>query len=283
MGQGHAPGKVILVGEHFVVHGTPAITLPLFARGVRVSVVRAPGPWDTPPRVADHVRQLLPLLDEDPEALGVTVTSDLPIGAGLGGSAALAVALVRALDDQGTLTREAVRRRAHELEKVAHGTPSGVDDAVAAYACPVHYVSGSAPNPMEEVAAPRVWVGLTPERTSTMEAVAGVAERAAERPEWFRAQLDEAALISEQTRLAMLGGDWEAVGSAMTRNHGLLQAIGVSTSALDGLVDAALAAGAFGAKLTGGGLGGAAIALAPEGMDLTDVWLAAGAVEVIAP
>ena len=204
---------MILVGEHFVVHGTPAIALPLLARGVRVSVVRAPGPWETPPRVADHVRQLLPLLDEDPEDLGVTVTSDLPIGAGLGGSAALAVALVRALDDEGTLTREAVRRRAHELEKVAHGTPSGVDDAVAAYACPVHYVSvplgPDGGGTLQSVG----WAH--PERTSTMEAVAG-AERATTRP--------GGSARSSMRRLSAAqpvgrAGDWEAVGSAMTRNQ----------------------------------------------------------------
>ena len=283
MGWARAPGKVILVGEHFVVHGTPAIALPVFSRGVRVDAVREPGPWDMPEAVEAHVRRLLPILCESAKRLTLTVESDLPIGAGLGGSAALAVALVRALDDHGTLSAEELRLQAHQLEKLAHGTPSGIDDAVAAYGCPVHYVKGERPVPMTDVRPPGLWIGLTPQRTSTLEAVAGVSRLADARPDWFRELLGDATGLVVEAEGALRKSDWVALGRVMTRNHALLQSIEVSTPALDWLVDSAVAAGAYGAKLTGGGLGGAAIALAPEDLDLSEVWRQAGAAEVIAP
>lgn len=286
MGRGRAPGKVILVGEHFVVHGAPSIAVPLAGRAVVVEALRQAGPWDADPSVAAHLRKLLPLLGERPDDLTISVRSDLPVGAGLGGSAALAVALVRALRDEdgdSDPDPESVRLAAHELEKVAHGTPSGVDDAVAAWACPVRFVRGEVPVPLVGLPQPRLWVGLTPQRTSTLEAVAGVGRRAQERPEWFAGLMAEAQSVSELTLAGMAAEDWAAVGGAMNDNHRLLQDVGVSTSALDGLVDTARAAGAWGAKLTGGGLGGAAIALAPAHVDLEAAWLDAGAAEVIAP
>ncbi|MDP6946141.1 MAG: mevalonate kinase, partial [Myxococcota bacterium] len=220
---------------------------------------------------------------ESAERLTLSVQSDLPIGAGLGGSAALAVALVRALDETGAMAPEDIRQKAHELEKVAHGTPSGIDDAVAAYGCPVHYVRGEVPVPMTDVSPPALWIGLTAERTSTLEAVAGVGRLAEARPEWFRERLLEVTGLVAEAEGALREGDWLALGRAMCRNHEHLRAIEVSTPSLDRLVAAALAAGAHGAKLTGGGLGGAVIAIAPEDVDLTGAWRDVGATEVIAP
>ena len=281
MGVGHAPGKVILVGEHFVVHGTPAIALPLLGRGVRVETQREGGAWEMPEHVARHVSRLLDELGEEAHSLTIRVSSDLPIGAGLGGSAAIAVALVRALYSEQTLSHEEVRALAHRLETLAHGNPSGIDDAVATYACPVRYVKGGVPEPLTDLVSPSLWVGLSAERTSTLDAVAQVGELARSRPGWFEGVLEKARVVADKAGLALEGSQWSELGSLMTDNHRLLQKVGVSTESLDRLVDSALGAGAYGAKLTGGGLGGAVIALTPEGLDLTDVWREAGAQEVI--
>ena len=113
--------------------------------------------------------------------------------------------------------------------------------------------------------------------------MAGVARLGERRPEWFQELLLDATGLVVEAEGALRTSDWVALGRVMSRNHALLQSIEVSTPALDWLVDSAIAAGAYGAKLTGGGLGGAAIALAPEGLDLTEVWREAGATEVIAP
>ncbi|MGB0591702.1 MAG: mevalonate kinase [Myxococcota bacterium] len=282
MGRGQAPGKVILVGEHFVVHGAPAIALPLLGRGIEVVVERVSGPWDVLPGTEAHLRRLLIALEEDAEALRLSVRSELPIGAGLGGSAALAVALVKALDDSGALTTAEVRECAHRLEKLAHGTPSGIDDTVAAYGRPVWFQRESRSEVLE-VEPCRVWVGLTAQRTSTREAVAHVRGLSEARPRWFGERLAEATVQVEHALQALRDADWSTLGRVMAAHHGLLQSLEVSTAALDTLVQSALDAGAFGAKLTGGGLGGAAIAICPPEIDLTDVWLSAGATEVIAP
>ncbi|MGM0575613.1 MAG: mevalonate kinase [Myxococcota bacterium] len=278
---GRAPGKVILVGEHFVVHGAPAIAVPLLARGVEVEVLREPGGWDVPDPVRPFVEEMAAALGEAVAALTVSVRSDLPMGAGLGGSAALATALARALHPEDD--DEHIRRHAHELEKIAHGRPSGIDDAVTSFRRPVLFEPGGSPRVLEGAPTPPVWVGVTAERTSTKEAVAGVAARARKRPAWFAERMDRARDVARRAEEALLAGDWPALGAAMDDNHTLLREVGVSTDGLDALVASAREAGAWGAKLTGGGLGGAAIALAPPDLDLEKTWRSAGAVEVIAP
>lgn len=282
MGRATAYGKAILAGEHFVVYGTAAVALPVPSRGVTVTADRAPGSWSVPSEVDAHLRRCLERLGEAPPELTISVESTLPIGSGLGGSAAFAVALVRALADQGIEDRE-VRRRAHELERLAHGSPSGIDDAVATFACPVFLTPLRSVEPLQLSEMPRIWIAVSDQRSSTLEAVEQV-RTLKERDEANFARLRaRAAQVVARAHAALIGSDWEALGLAMRENQQLLVEVGVSTPALDRLVSAAEAGGALGAKLTGAGLGGAVVALAPEGVDLQDALLSAGAQEVIAP
>ncbi len=276
---GRAPGKVIVVGEHFVVHGSPALAVPV-ARWVEVCVRRTPGQWSVAARAVPHVRAMLEHLGEDPDALTVIVRTTLPFGCGLGGSAALAVALIRAL---GITDVEVIHARAHELETLAHGNPSGIDDTVATYARPVWYVRGERPAPVEMSSALPLWIGLTPTGASTREAVAAVGGLSRERPGYFATRLQRAHAAVCEARVALRAADWPTLGAAMRLNHQLLVDVGVSTPMLDVLVDAAMEAGAWGAKLTGGGLGGAMIALAPADAPMKETLLAHGAVDVIGP
>jgi mevalonate kinase len=277
-----AHGKVILAGEHFVVHGTAALALPVLSRSVTVHVERAPGPWDVPAAVEDHLRACLGALGEDPTHLTIHVESTLPIGAGLGGSAALAVALVRALSEN-RLDDRAVRDRAHTLEQIAHGTPSGIDGAVATYGCPIFMSPIGNPEPLTLSETPRLWIGVTAEASATREAVHGVRDLAESDPAAFEAVRVRGAELVARAHGALLAADWPGLGAVMTKNHGLLEEIGVSTPGLDALVEAALGAGAFGAKLTGAGCGGSVLAIAPPEVDLESIWRAAGATQVIVP
>lgn len=276
---GRAPGKAILVGEHFVVHGAPSVAVPV-PRHVTVAVTRIPGDWKVAPQAVEHFRSMLRHLGEDPAAMTVQVESTLPFGAGLGGSAALAVALVRAL---GTQDREAVRQAAHALEKLAHGNPSGVDDTVAAYEQPVRFVRGAMPEPIDAPGDLPLWIGLTPSGASTHEAVAGVGRLRQESPEFFQERMTAACDVAELSLAALRAGDWPGLGAQMSRNHQLLVDVGVSTPLLDRLVAGAVAAGAWGAKLTGGGLGGAMLVLAPADAPIADTLLKLGATSVIGP
>jgi mevalonate kinase len=147
----------------------------------------------------------------------------------------------------------------------------------------VRYRRGRGPEPLVAPGALGLWIGLTPVGASTREAVAQVAALRAREPERFGALERRAAGVVAAGIAALQAGDLETLGAAMDDNHALLGAIGVSTPTLDGLCDAAREAGALGAKLTGGGLGGAVIALAPPGLELGPALLEAGAQEVIQP
>lgn len=262
---GRASGKVILLGEHVVVHGEPAIVAGL-DRGVRVEMVPGSDPGPVDARAVEAFRLAARLLDVSPDGLGLRIDGDLPIGMGLGSSAALAVALLRALAHGAgrDLPDAEAAAHAHEIEKLFHGTPSGVDSTAAAHGGLLWFEAG--PPPRHErlrVAGDGVPLVVVLSRTvhATARTVGSLRERAAASPEVYRPVFAAVGELVRAARRALETGDRKRLGELMTMNHGLLRACGVSTPELDAIVDAALAAGACGAKLTGAGGGGAVIAL----------------------
>ena len=281
-----APGKVILLGEHFVVHGAPAIATAL-DQGTEVAVRSLPGPEIRLGGGEGHAeiskRMLRAIMRElgagEDAGIEVDVRSEIPSAAGLGASAAFSVAAVRALSglgaglgwmgDEGLPAREItdqdVFRIALEAEKVAHGTPSGIDPFLATYRGLVWFEKGP-PLRSEPIAAPDAMdlvVGLTEERGDTAEMVARVRALGKRHEARFSALVEAAGRLVAEGREALGRADADRLGEIMNMNHGLLSAIEVSTGPLEELVAAARAAGAAGAKLTGAGGGGAMIALCP--------------------
>jgi mevalonate kinase len=94
--------------------------------------------------------------------------------------------------------------------------------------------------------------------------VAEVRRRKEAEPEIYNPIFAEASNLVHEARNCLIKGDWITVGKLMTKNHTLLQKVGVSIQELDKLVEIAISNGALGAKLTGGGGGGCMIALAPN-------------------
>jgi len=278
--RGAACGKAILLGEHFVVHGAPAIAVPVLGRGVTVAwSPRSPRSQDGPTTEAEAlVAMMLRALGVDARAIELTITSTLPLGSGLGSSAALAVALVRALGERDP---ERVRARAHELERLAHGNPSGIDDAVVAFERSVVFRRGAEP-PLRVLDVPplSLWIAIVPRTAATREAVAGVARWADAHPDQFQGMLREMGSLVDEALVALGRADDARTGALMDRAHALLDAIGVVDGRHAELVRAARSAGALGAKTTGGGHGGAVIALAPPTLDLEPALRAAGADDV---
>ena len=266
-----ACGKAILIGEHFVVHGTPAVALPVQAIGTRVDVHSEP--TDAPPRlVTAHaegqrlLERALELLGRDGGGLRVEVASTIPVGYGLGSSAAVSVALIGALSD---LEGEELNAAAHELERLIHGNPSGIDDTVITWGRPLLFRRGWPHTPLAAPARPLRFVRASSGRPgSTRDAVAGVADFGRRNPGRFDAILSEAHGAVDRALRALGAADVAALGAEMDHAHALLSEVGVSTPRLDELVSVARAAGAAGAKLTGGGLGGFMIAVgeAPEAL-----------------
>lgn len=257
-------GKIILLGEHVVVHGQPAIVAGL-ERGVDVAVEPGGALPALDARVAAAAQLAARLVGVAPEGFGLRIAGDLPVGMGLGSSAALAVALVRALAESAAieLSAEVVAAHAHEIERLFHGTPSGVDSTAATYGGLLWFEAGPPPHHERLRARGPLPMVVVLSRTAhaTAKTVGSLRERAAAAPEVYRPVFAAVGELVRAARHAIEQDDRRRLGELMTMNHGLLRACGVSTPELDAIVDDALALGARGAKLTGAGGGGAVIAL----------------------
>jgi len=273
-GRGRAGGKIILLGEHVVVYGRPAIAAGLSC-GLEAEVVREAGPrLESDRRGANDergralVERAAALVGVDPRGVVVRVRSELPVGRGFGSSAALAVATLRALAAAAgrALSEEDELGWGRELEAIFHGNPSGIDPAAAALGTCFRFVRGEPPSVVPlRPARPIDLVVLFDDRPrSTGEVVRGLRARREAEPDRHERLFDEVATVVDAGERALLSGDVAGLGSAFDENHRLLAVLGVSSADTDALVSAARRAGARGAKLTGGGAGGAVIALADD-------------------
>ncbi|MEJ6488881.1 mevalonate kinase [Leucobacter sp. USCH14] len=301
-GVGAAHAKAILFGEHAVVFGAPAIAIPVDSltaeatielaepAGLRIASSLYTGPIDgAPTRLAPVVTAIRTSLERaglaelaqsdsaddraadgdttDGEALGagalVSITSSIPHERGLGSSAAVAAAIARAAFDlAGTpLDSETLFDLIQTAERVAHGKPSGIDARTVAATGAIRFNRGSVA-PIR-IGAPLILAFAdTGHPGSTAKAVGSVQALREREPESTDARLSRLAEIAEHSIEDLASGDRTAVGAAMSEAHAILHGIGVSSERLDAIVAAACDAGATGAKLTGGGLGGCVIAVA---------------------
>jgi mevalonate kinase len=267
--RGRAGGKVILLGEHAVVYGRPAvasgIALALDAEAVRGAGPRLESEGASDPRGARLVEEACRAVDLGPGEWIVRVRSAIPAGQGLGSSAALSVATLRALAAAAgrRLARDEELRLGRVLEGVFHGTPSGIDPAAAALGSTFRFVRGDPPvvEPLVLGARVSLVIALAAAARSTGAAVGGLRERWQAEPARYERLFDEVAVVVDDGVRALRVGDLAALGAAFDRNQALLDALGVSSVEIETRLAAARAAGARGAKLTGGGAGGAVIAL----------------------
>lgn len=263
---GRAAGKVILLGEHGVVYGHHALALPI-PDAVAVTVSESAEPtYDLP---GEFVSLLLRELGIENTNWQISVDSRLPFGKGLGSSAAIAVAIIRAFNAQLGLglDDQRVNAIAFESEKLAHGTPSGLDNTLSTFAAPMLFCNkgGLQTDTIDDVAMPPLVVSWGDETGRTSEQVAGVRARYDQVPAQFEAVFEQMDTLSQQGAELLRSGDWRGLGSLMDICHGLLNAIGVSTPNLERMVSIARHSGAAGAKLTGAGGGGSIVAVCPDG------------------
>lgn len=307
MTEAHAAGKVILVGEHAVVYGRPAVALPVSQvraqatvedadEGQGILIVAA----DLGLTVAMGRRNLEGALHPLEVTVGgvlehlglgmehdltITVTSTIPIARGLGSGAAVSTAITRAVAQHFSteLAADGVSRLVYEVERLHHGTPSGIDNTVIAYERPVYFVRGQRPETFAVGQTLALVIADTGLASSTKEVVGAVRRAWQESKDRYEDLFDRIGALVQQARRAIERGDLEQVGCIMDENHRLLQEMGVSSPRLDALVEAARRQGALGAKLSGAGRGGNVIALvSPEqGENLHQELLSAGAQRVI--
>ncbi|MFF2660947.1 mevalonate kinase [Kitasatospora sp. NPDC058032] len=303
VGTGRARAKAIVLGEHAVVYGAPALALPMPQPAVTATAgYSAQSPADPDdfsltmtgdrarPKATQASDGLHRLTAEFRAVMGVPDTLHLdviidcaiPVGRGLGSSAACARAVVHALAD--LFGREVSPQLAFDLvqtaENVAHGRASGVDAMAVGAKAPLLFQAGRA----EEL--PIGCEGLFIVADSgvagrTKDAVELLRRGFEDRPGSRAAFVRRATELTETARLALAEGRPEQLGAQLTDYHGLLRGSGLSTERIDGMVEAALAGGGLGAKITGGGMGGCVIALAraEQAAEVTRRLLAAGAVQ----
>lgn len=308
-------GKVILLGEHAVVYGYPALAgaldrgvtiapVPTTRGGLRIDI---PG-WNIAVRATeDHpvARSLVAVADAlelGRPPLSLVGDAQIPFGAGLGSSAALAVAVARALMSyanspgaragagggdraQGPrampLDAATLARAANASETLIHGKPSGVDVALAIAGGVGVFRKSTG---LRVIASPplRVLVAPSGEPRSTGAMVQRVADAIGSDAD--DARLAELGALTDTGTRALLAGELPGLGAAMNRAHAVLAGLGVSTPLLDSLCEAARATGAHGAKLTGAGGGGSVIAIAPRDREaaILSEWRAAGVTGFVA-
>ena len=267
---GVAAGKVILLGEHAVVYGKHALAIPVadavaaFVRENSAATVPAIPELDA---AIELIRDRLGIKDE----YAIEVRSRLPVAMGLGASAAFAVAIARAFNSKLGLglDDDAINEIAFECEKLAHGTPSGIDNTIATYATPMLFRNDGEleVKTIETSGNPPIVIACSSERGLTKELVAGVRKRREHSREHYDAIFAQIDSLSLAGAAALERGDFDELGRLMNICHGLLAAIEVSTPELDAMVSMARAAGAVGAKLTGAGGGGSIVALCPGCVD----------------
>jgi mevalonate kinase len=281
MGRGSGFGKVILFGEHFVVHGVPGIVSAIDStvdaeikkngEGITVKDKRKGAKGYTEQR--ESIERMLKTIGINPEKtpLEIWLGGNLPSFSGIGASAASSVAIARAIAEEFEMKKpdEKINEAAYEAEKAYAGTPSGIDNTAATYGGLIWFkrnFSGG-PNTIEKLSIREpveTVIGNTGIVADTKEMVAGVAERKKRNPEKYNPLFKQAEELAFTARKALEEFDLRKVGKLMNENHRLLQEIEVSCKELDYLVNLAQEQGALGAKLTGGGGGGCMVALTPS-------------------
>ena len=278
-----ACGKSILLGEHAVVYGQPAIAVPMediraFAwieenndkEGVRVEAMDL----DEEIIIKDENKHQFAIVINDlikknkTEKLNFTVklTSEIPQSVGMGSSAATSAAVCRCVAKYLgiSLSPEEESELVFRAEEVVHGTPSGIDNNVIVYEKPILFVKGEAPKILHSKKDLYIVIGQSGVESSTMEMVKNIRKLVKENPKEFEIKFDKIGKLVEESEKNIENGRVDKIGVLMNENQEILREMQLSHPELETIIEIAKKAGALGAKLTGKGGGGNVVAISDK-------------------
>lgn len=287
-----APGKTILFGEHAVVYGKPAIAMAIDKR-VQVKVKEGKS-RNTTVNIRDlgiqgHIDLDKNQINSDSSRIGILsyilsslkkvhhdssldicIDVNIPIGGGLGSSAAIAVATIAAVSkfNHVDLKKSEIARLAHEVELEVQKSASPIDTTISTYGGLI-YLKKDATGiiPLEIHHAIPVVIGYTGYRGDTGKLIEDVKLRKERYPEIIEPLIDSIHVVTDEAKDSILADDKKRMGDLMNTNHGILDALGVSTLELSIMVYTARNAGACGSKITGAGGGGSIVSYCPGGTE----------------
>lgn len=276
---GKAHSKIILIGEHAVVYRKPAIAVPFpievtatvtarTDRDILLSSLYYSGSINKAPEalqgITACIKRTLQYIGASDKGLSIQLHSDIPLGRGLGSSAAVAVAAVRSLFAffKTSLPKRTLMELVEVAEIYAHGKPSGIDMEAVSSEYPIWFQKDKETVPLRVGATMHLIVADSGQTGDTRSAVQKVREAHRTKPLSLKSSLAQIETIAKKAKTALASGNMKELGKLMDANQKELKKMGVSDSKLNALIEASKAAGAYGAKLTGAGQGGCIIALA---------------------
>lgn len=282
---GKSNAKIILIGEHSVVYGQPAIALPLTTVNVNVTIKKSTTESaiqssyftgklaDYPTCGIKHLITYLINKNNIEEPLSILIQSDLPAERGMGSSAAVAVALIRAfytyLDKP--LTKTHLLNLANISEKDTHKNPSGLDAATCASKQPIWMVRNQELKTFPIKTHGYLVIADSGIKGKTSEAIAIVKERLLNDPHQTQKALSDLGQLAYNAKDALVSDDLTILGKIFNMSQDILYRLGVSCSRLDELIKISLNKGSLGSKLTGGGKGGCFICLTKSIADASNL------------
>ena len=260
-GRGVSHSKIILMGEHSVVYGYPAIAIPLKNIQIECIVERSRVPFfhNEKDTLSTAVHTALKYLNRKNENIKYKIISDIPPKRGMGSSAAVSIAAIRGVLDyfNRKIDNVTLEKLVNEAEIIAHNTPSGLDAKTCLSDSAIKFIKNKGFKNIDMNLGAYLLIADTGIHGHTRDAIMNIKNMGNK----ALSMLEKLGKLTEETEKFIEKKDVVNIGKNMIFAHEELKMLGVSIEKSDILVKTAIAEGAYGAKMSGGGLGGCIIAL----------------------